>query len=75
MHLYTYKEYGQTAEEVAVCFLEEKGFSIDKRNVRFGRAEVDIIARNDHLLVFVEVKMRSSSAFGHAETFVSRRQK
>ena len=73
MRLTTYRN-GKSAEDAAACFLEGKGFTIEKRNVRFGRAEIDIIARNDDLLVFVEVKMRSSDSFGYGETFVSPRQ-
>ena len=47
---------GNIAEDKAVCFLEENGFSIVERNFysRFG--EIDIIAAKDEVLHFVEVK-------------------
>jgi len=37
-------------------------------------SEIDIIAEKENCLIFVEVKTRSSSAFGHPEEFVSRNQ-
>jgi putative endonuclease len=47
---------GQAGEERAVRFLQRKGFTIIGRNLRLGRGELDIVARQDDLLVFVEVK-------------------
>jgi len=65
------KEVGKKGEDEAVKYLTGKGFEILERNFRFGRNEVDIIARLENLLVFIEVKMRSSNLFGYPETFVS----
>lgn len=50
---------GKEGEDRAAVLLEEKGYSILKRNYRFGRAEVDIIARKGNILIIVEVKTRS----------------
>lgn len=47
---------GQEGEKRAVRYLERRGFTILGRNVRLGRGELDIVARLDNLLVFVEVK-------------------
>jgi putative endonuclease len=47
---------GQVGEERAVRYLQRKGFTIMARNLRLGRGELDIIARREDLLVFVEVK-------------------
>lgn len=52
---------GQEGEEMAVRILEAKGYSILARNFRAGHAEVDIIAQKDKLVIFVEVKTRSSA--------------
>jgi len=49
---------GRQAEERAVRFLRRKGYRILARNVRMGRGELDIIARNQDVLAFVEVKLR-----------------
>jgi len=47
---------GQAGEERAVRYLQRKGFSILGRNLRLGQGELDIVARQEDLLVFVEVK-------------------
>jgi putative endonuclease len=47
---------GQAGEERAVRYLQRKGFTILGRNLRLGRGELDIVARREDLLVFVEVK-------------------
>jgi putative endonuclease len=52
---------GEYGERVAVDFLRAKGHRILKRNFKGPRrGEVDIIARKDRLLLFVEVKTRRS---------------
>ncbi len=47
---------GKAGEERAARYLQRKGFTILGRNLRLGRGELDIIARQNDLLVFVEVK-------------------
>lgn len=63
---------GNKGEEFATNFLMEKGYEIVARNYRYKHAEIDIIARLNTFLVFVEVKTRSSSAFGEPEDFVNK---
>lgn len=64
-------ETGQTGEAAAAAYLEGKGWRIAERNWRAGRGELDIIAwAHDRLLVFVEVKTRSSDGFGGPEDAV-----
>ena len=58
---------GKEGEDVAEQFLIDKGFEIVERNYRFKRSEIDLIVRRKDWLVFVEVRMRSSSAFGFPE--------
>ncbi len=65
------KKRGTKAEGTAARFLENKGFSIEQRNYRLQHAEIDIIARKENLLIFVEVKTRTKNTYGHPETFVS----
>ena len=56
---------GQQGEAAAAEFLEQKGWRIVERNWRAGRAEIDLIAWvHEKLLVFVEVKTRSSADMG-----------
>jgi putative endonuclease len=61
---------GREAEDMAARFLESIGYEIVERNYRYKRSEIDLIVRKDNWLVFVEVKMRSSDAFGYPEEFV-----
>ena len=51
-------------EELATNFLKKKGYKIIDRNFRKGYGEIDIIAIKSKILVFVEVKTRTSNFFG-----------
>jgi len=68
------KEKGKQGEELAVTFLIEKGFEIVERNYRYGKGELDIIAREKEFLVFVEVKSRESLEYGLPEEAVTKRK-
>jgi len=48
-------------ERMAETFLAARGLEILDRNVRSGRGELDLIAREGETIVFVEVKLRSGS--------------
>lgn len=65
---------GKQGEEMAVQFLRIKGYEIIALNMRFGRAEVDIIARIGLETVFVEVKTRSSEVYGYPEESVNNKK-
>jgi putative endonuclease len=65
---------GREAEDLAAKFLESQGYEILQRNYRYKHSEIDLIVRKDNWLVFVEVKMRSSDAFGYPEEFVDYRK-
>jgi len=56
---------GEQGEDLAEKFLIRKGYSILERNWKNQHEEIDIIARTDSQLVIVEVKSRSSKAFGN----------
>ena len=46
---------GQAGEQIAVQFLSQNGYTVVERNWRHEHQEIDIIAKDDHFLVFVEV--------------------
>ncbi|MBR7059483.1 MAG: YraN family protein [Neisseriaceae bacterium] len=54
----------QNAEDMACDFLEQNGFSIVARNWHCTFGEIDIVAKQKQLLLFVEVKYRSNANFG-----------
>jgi len=61
------QQQGQLGEDAAAAFLAENGFTLLERNVRCGRSgELDLVVTNGALIVFVEVKKRSTDAFGGA---------
>ena len=66
--------FGRIAEDLAVHFFIEKGYTILERNYRYQYAEVDIIVRKDNTVVAVEVKARSSVFYGDPQSFVNRKK-
>lgn len=64
------KEIGRKGESIAIDYLRKKGYSVIEHNYRYRRYEIDIIAMIDNVLVFIEVKSRSSLDFGHPDEAV-----
>ena len=63
---------GQFGEDVAAERLTSAGLVVLDRNWRCSEGELDIVARDGATAVFVEVKTRSSSAFGDPSEAVGR---
>ena len=74
MHAENTYQIGKTGEQLAVELLETKAYKILHLNYRYGRREIDIIAQQDNLLVFVEVKLRTTDVFGYPEEFVNEKK-
>ncbi len=55
------RTFWQRGEDLAVKRLRREGYAILDRNVRLGRFEIDIIAREGDTLIFAEVRSRSAS--------------
>lgn len=66
---------GAAGEEQAARFLEQQGFAVLERNYRFRKSEIDLIVCRGNWLVFVEVKTRTTTAFGFPEEFVDYKKK
>lgn len=58
-------EKGQAREDMAVAYLESKGYTISDRNFRCAFGEIDIIANKEGMLIFVEVKYRKNARTQH----------
>ncbi len=65
------QKFGKKNEELAIGFLKRLGYRVLERNFRTPMGEVDIIARDGDTLVFVEVKARRSSRYGHPKFAVT----
>jgi len=57
---------GAAAEALAASYLVACGLTIVQRNYRCRGGEIDLIARDGEILVFVEVRLRRNRAFGTA---------
>jgi putative endonuclease len=55
---------GHHGEELAEQFLKRKGYTLVQRNYRCPAGEIDLIALDRRVIVFVEVKTRSGEGFG-----------
>lgn len=65
---------GQAGENRAAAYLQQNGYIIVRQNYRHRRAEVDIIAQKENLLIFVEVKTRGTDRYGYPEEAVDFRK-
>ena len=66
------KKKGSLAEDLACAELTKKGYQIVKRNFQNRFGEIDIIAQNNDVLVFVEVKAKTGENFGLPEEMISK---
>lgn len=66
-----HNELGKLGEQLATDYLLNKGYEILARNFIYQKAEVDIIAKHDNMIICVEVKTRNSDFFGDPQTFVT----
>ncbi|MDO8270077.1 MAG: YraN family protein [Candidatus Levybacteria bacterium] len=65
---------GVLGEEAACRYLMGLGYTIIERNFRKGYGEIDIIATHKDVLVFIEVKTRTSEKFGTPFEAVSQKK-
>lgn len=65
------RDTGNYGEELACRFLKNLGYKIIEQNFHFGHGEIDIIAKDEETLVFVEVKYRQNSEYGEPELSIT----
>ena len=74
----TNKEVGFWGEEIAAAYLIRKGYSIVDQNFYTSEDEIDLIAlreeNEEQVLIFVEVKTRTSEKFGYPEEAISQKK-
>lgn len=66
----TTKELGNKGETLVAEYLRKKGFIISARNYHSRFGELDIVAENNNLILFVEVKLRSVKSLAKPREFV-----
>jgi len=64
------KRMGSFGEGLARDYLIKKGYKIIGSNIKAGYQELDIIAKKENCLVFIEVKTRTSMIYGSADETV-----
>lgn len=62
---------GQQAEALAAAHLQRHGLELLERNYRCRHGEIDLIMRDGEELVFIEVRLRSSTTFGGASASIT----
>lgn len=67
----TRRKLGNRGEKIAAKFLRKQGYQIIEKNYRSRLGEIDIVAKEDESVVFVEVKTRCSTDFGLPEEALS----
>ncbi|WP_373518444.1 YraN family protein [Pricia sp.] len=55
-----HNEFGKEGEKIAAAYLIEKGYTIQQKNYRYQKSEIDIIAQKGGILAIVEVRARST---------------
>jgi putative endonuclease len=65
---------GRWGEQAAADYLSAHGYTVLERNLHTAHGELDLVAVKQDLLVFVEVKTRSSHSFGYPEDSVTLRK-
>jgi putative endonuclease len=68
------QQIGRAAEDAAAAFLESQGLQVLFRNFRRRAGELDIVARDSGTLIIVEVRTRSTNAYGGAAASVDFRK-
>lgn len=62
-----HNEFGENGEKFAIEFLKCRNYTILAVNWRTSHLEIDIVARIDNTICFIEVKSRSSTKYGEPE--------
>ena len=73
--MYQRHETGKVGENIAVSYLENKGYQIIQRNFECKQGEIDIIAKEKDEFVFIEVKTRTNVKYGKPKEAVDKTKK
>ncbi|PBQ32089.1 YraN family protein [Sphingobacteriaceae bacterium] len=68
------QKQGREGEILARNYLLKQGYDVLELNWRYKKLEIDIIAKKEETIVFVEVKTRKNNTFGEPELFVTKQK-
>ncbi len=66
-----HNDLGKKGEALAASYIQQKGYKIITRNYRFKHLEIDLIAKDNDVLVIIEVKTRASRFLAGPEKTVT----
>jgi putative endonuclease len=69
-----HNDFGKKGESLAAAWLLERGYALLHQNWKHSRFEIDIIAKKENILHFIEVKARRSNRFGFPEESVDKKK-
>ena len=69
------KKIGGKGEKIAEDYLKKNGYRILEKNFKSKRSEIDVIAKKNDCLVFVEVRTKNNDRFGTPEETINRKKK
>ena len=67
-------EVGKIGEEIAKKFLEKNGYEVIEQNYRTKYAEIDLVAKKQKDLVFIEVRTKVGENFGTPEETINKKK-
>lgn len=67
-------EVGRRAEQVAADYLGALGYQVLSQNWRTRWCEIDVVARKNGIIYFVEVKYRRTTSFGSGLDYITHRK-
>ncbi|MBF1488200.1 YraN family protein [Prevotella pallens] len=66
-----HNETGKWGEQIACEYLMREGYRIVERDWKYGQRDIDIVAIENDVYIFVEVKTRRNEQFANADTAVT----
>ena len=69
------RDTGNRGENLACGYLRKRGYHILETNYRCRRGEIDIVARHNEYLVFIEVRTKKGDSYGSPEESITRAKK
>lgn len=72
--MYNKRSVGREYEQLAAKYLMEQGYEVITQNFRCRTGEIDIIAKDQEYLVFVEVKFRTNTSKGLPQEAIDTRK-